>query len=97
MWPDGASFTGTFYLSAREGYGAMCLKERLFQVRGRPGRSWVRGVLMGSGFPSLSDCDRASNTEHEKKMNTQDERAGHCSVPGTGPGLPAIKCCVSCR
>ncbi|XP_070319771.1 ankyrin repeat and MYND domain-containing protein 1 isoform X6 [Odocoileus virginianus] len=31
MWPDGASFTGMFYLSAREGYGAMCLKERLFQ------------------------------------------------------------------
>lgn len=71
MWPDGASFTGTFYLSAREGYGAMCLKERLFQVRGRPGRSWVQGVLTRSGFPSLSDCDRASNTAHEKKMNTQ--------------------------
>ena len=37
MWPDGSSFTGMFYLSAREGYGTMYLKERLFQVRGRPG------------------------------------------------------------
>ncbi|XP_069459098.1 ankyrin repeat and MYND domain-containing protein 1 isoform X14 [Ovis canadensis] len=31
MWPDGSSFTGMFYLSAREGYGTMYLKERLFQ------------------------------------------------------------------
>lgn len=33
MWPDGSSFTGTFYLSQREGYGTMYTKTTLFQVR----------------------------------------------------------------
>lgn len=45
MWPDGCSFTGTFYLSQREGYGSMNLKKRLFQVSGHH----VQGGIMGSG------------------------------------------------
>lgn len=52
-WPDGSSFTGTFYLSQREGYGTMYTKTKLFQVRrchyhmiGRRARVFTRVWLL---------------------------------------------------
>lgn len=53
MWPDGSSFTGMFYLSARGGLRTMYLKERALPGEGTaqgPGCQ-ARLQLLGPGVP----------------------------------------------
>lgn len=49
-WPDGSSFTGTFYLSSREGYGIARRPARLFQVRAGRGAPGTAASAPGAGF-----------------------------------------------
>lgn len=51
FWPDGAKFTGLFYLSHKEGYGTMEFKDgRIYQVSKKQGSDAIACRLQNPFF-----------------------------------------------